>query len=237
MDYERSRHSFLDEELITGAQLADQIGVSGAAISKATKKGRLDTFRNSKGEKCYHKVVSAQQFTLKKDRSKITTPTRGQKSAGYDNIDAQAMAHVLENENPQAPKPVSAPIQGVDLGGVMQERQQLEVSKAEKEFHLARAAKFKADEMEGRLVDKQSVYLKTYQMFAIVQEKVLNMYVQLAPKICGHVQEQLGEAGVDSEKQRVAMKDAVHDVGEIIRKESIGLLKAFSEKTPENFLD
>lgn len=237
MDFERSRHSFLDEELITGAQLADQIGVSGAAISKATKKGRLDTFRNSKGEKCYHKVVSAQQFTLKKDRSKITTPTRGQKSAGYDNIDAQAMAHVLENENPQAPKPVSAPIQGVDLGGVMQERQQLEVSKAEKEFHLARAAKFKADEMEGRLVDKQSVYLKTYQMFAIVQEKVLNMYVQLAPKICGHVQEQLGEAGVDSEKQRVAMKDAVHDVGEIIRKESIGLLKAFSEKTPENFLD
>lgn len=237
MDFERSRHSFLDEELITGAQLADQIGVSGAAISKATKKGRLDTFRNSKGEKCYHKVVSAQQFTLKKDRSKITTPTRGQKSAGYDNIDAQAMAHVLENENPQAPKPVSAPIQGVDLGGVMQERQQLEVSKAEKEFHLARAAKFKADEMEGRLVDKQSVYLKTYQMFAIFQEKVLNMYVQLAPKICGHVQEQLGEAGVDSEKQRMAMKDAVHDVGEIIRKESIGLLKAFSEKTPENFLD
>lgn len=237
MDYERSRHSFLDEELITGAQLADQIGVSGAAISKATKKGRLDTFRNSKGEKCYHKVVSAQQFTLKKDRSKITTPTRGQKSAGYDNIDAQAMAHVLENENPQAPKPVSAPIQGVDLGGVMQERQQLEVSKAEKEFHLARTAKLKADEMEGRLVDKQSVYLKTYQMFAIVQERVLNMYVQLAPKICGHVQEQLGEAGVDSEKQRVAMKDAVHDVGEIIRKESIGLLKAFSEKTPENFLD
>lgn len=237
MDYERSRHSFLDEELITGAQLADQIGVSGAAISKATKKGRLDTFRNSKGEKCYHKVVSAQQFTLKKDRSKITTPTRGQKSAGYDNIDAQAMAHVLENENPQAPRPVSAPIQGVDLGGVMQERQQLEVSKAEKEFHLARAAKFKADEMEGRLVDKQSVYLKTYQMFAIVQEKVLNMYVQLAPKICGLIQEQLGEAGVDSEKQRVAMKDAVHDVGEIIRKESIGLLKAFSEKTPENFLD
>lgn len=237
MDYERSRHSFLDEELITGALLADQIGVSGAAISKATKKGRLDTFRNSKGEKCYHKVVSAQQFTLKKDRSKITTPTRGQKSAGYDNIDAQAMAHVLENENPQAPKPVSAPIQGVDLGGVMQERQQLEVSKAEKEFHLARAAKFKADEMEGRLVDKQSVYLKTYQMFAIVQEKVLNMYVQLAPKICGLIQEQLGEAGVDSEKQRVAMKDAVHDVGDIIRKESIVLLKAFSEKTPENFLD
>ena len=33
------------------------------------------------------------------------------------------------------------------------------------------------------------------------------------------------------------MKDAVHDVGEIIRKESIVLLKAFSEKTPENFLD
>ena len=237
MDYQRHQHSYTDEELETGAQFAKQIGVSGAAVSKATAKGRLDTFRNSRGEKCYHKVVSAQQWTLKKNRSKVTTPTRGQMAAGYDNIDAQATAHILGNENPQAPKPVSAPIQGVDLGAVMQERQQLEVSKAEKEFHLARAAKFKADEMEGRLVDKQSVYLKTYQMFAIVQEKVLNMYVQLAPKICGLIQEQLGEAGVDSEKQRVAMKDADHDVGEIIRKESIGLLKAFSKKTPENFLD
>ncbi len=237
MDYERHQHSYMDEELVTGAQLAKQIGVSGAAVSKATSKGRLDTFRNSRGEKCYHKVVSAQQWTLKKDRSKVTTPTRGQMAAGYDNVDAQATAHILGNENPQAPKPVSAPIQGIDLGGVMQERQELEVSRAEKEFHMARLAKLKADEMEGRLVDKQTVYLKTFQMFAIVQEKVLNVYVQLAPKICGHIQEQLVAVGVEAEKQRQAMKDAVHDVGEIIRKDSIALLKAFSEKTPETFLD
>lgn len=237
MDYQRHQHSYTDEELESGAKFAEQIGVSGAAVSKATAKGRLDTFRNSRGEKCYHKVVSAQQWTLKKNRSKVTTPTRGQMAAGYDNIDAQATAHILGNENPQVPKPISAPIQGIDLGGAIQERQQFEVSKAEKEFHLARAAKFKADEMEGRLVDKQSVYLKTYQMFAIVQEKVLNMYVQLSPKVCGHIQEQLGVAGVETEKQRTAMKDAVHDVGEIIRKEAIGLLKEFSEKTPENFLD
>lgn len=91
--------------------------------------------------------------------------------------------------------------------------------------------------MEGRLVDKQSVYLKTYQMFAIVQEKVMNLYVQLAPKICGHIQEQLGTAGIEPEKLRVAMKDTNHEIGEIIRKESIATLKDLSERDPENFLD
>lgn len=237
MDYQRHQHSYPDEELVTGAQIAKQIGVSGAAISKATHKGRLDTFRNSKGEKCYHKVVSAQQWTLKKDRNKVTTPTRGQMAAGYDNTDAQATAYILGNENPQAPAPVSAPVQGIDFGAAMKDRQELEISRAQKEFHMARLAKFKADEMEGRLVDKQSVYLKTYQMFAIVQEKVMNLYVQLAPKICGHIQEQLGTAGIEPEKLRVVMKDTNHEIGEIIRKESIATLKDMSERDPENFLD
>lgn len=237
MDYQRHQHSYTDEELESGAQFAKQIGVSGAAVSKATAKGRLDTFRNSRGEKCYHKVVSAQQWTIKKDRSKVTTPTRGQMAAGYDNIDAQATAHILGNENPQAPKPVSAPVQGIDFGSVMQERQEFEVSRAEKEFHNARVAKFKADELEGRLVDKQTVFLKAYQIGAMIQEKVMNMYVQLAPKIVGHIQEQLSMSGIEAEKLRVAMKDSNHEIGEIIRKESISLLKAFSEKTVDNFLD
>lgn len=237
MDFDRSKHSYLDDELITGAQLAKQLGVSGAAVSKATAKGRLDTFRNSRGEKCYHKVVSAQQFMLKKDRSKVTTPTRGQIAAGYDNIDAQATAHIIGNENPQAPKPVSAPVQGIDFGAAMQERQELEVSKAEKEFHMARLAKLKADEMEGRLVDKQTVFLKAYQMGAVIQEKVMNMYVQLAPKICGMLQEQLSSANIEPEKLRIAMKDSNHEIGEIIRKESIAVLKDLSERKAENFLD
>lgn len=237
MNYERHQHSFLDDELVTGAQIAKIIGVSGAAISKATAKGRLDTFKNSRGEKCYHKVVSPQQWTLKKDRSKVTTPTRAQIAAGYDNIDAQATAHQFGNENPQAPKPVSAPIQGVDLGSVIQERQEFEVSRAEREFHQARLAKFKADEMEGRLVDKQTVFLRAYQMGAVIQERVLNMYVQLAPKICGVIQEELSASGIGADKLRIAMKDSNHEIGEIIRKESIAVLKELSEKTVENFLD
>ena len=237
MDYLRHQHSYSDDELENGAMFAKQMGVSGAAVSKATAKGRIDTFRNSRGEKCYHKVVSAQQWSLKKDRSKVTTPTRGQMAAGYDNIDAQATAHILGNENPQAPRPVSAPVQGVDLGAVMQERQELEVSKAEKEFHMARLAKLKADEMEGRLVDKQTVFVKAYQMGAMIQEKVMNMYVQLAPKIVGHIQEQLSMSGIEAEKLRVAMKDSNHEIGEIIRKESITVLKDLSERTPENFFD
>ena len=158
-------------------------------------------------------------------------------AAGYDNIDAQATAHILGNENPVAPKPVSAPVQGIDFGGGIQERQELEVSRAEKEFHMARVAKFKADELEGRLVDKQTVFLKAYQMGAMIQEKVMNMYVQLAPKIVGHIQEQLSAAGIEAENLRVAMKDSNHEIGEIIRKESITVLKDLSERTPENFFD
>ena len=237
MDYQRHQHSYGDDELVTGAKIAEQIGVSGAAISKATAKGRLDTFRNSRGEKCYHRVVSAQQWSLKKDRSKVTTPTRGQMAAGYDNIDAQATAHIIGNENPQAPRPVSAPVQGIDFGSAMQERQELEVSKAEKEYHMARLAKLKADEKEGTLVDKQTVFLKAYQMGAMIQEKVMNMYVQLAPKICGMLQEQLAAANIEPEKLRLAMKDSNHEIGEIIRKESINVLKDLSGRTSENFFD
>ena len=119
----------------------------------------------------------------------------------------------------------------------MQERQEFEVSRAEKEFHNARVAKFKADELEGRLVDKQTVFLKAYQMGAMIQEKVMNMYVQLAPKIVGHIQEQLSMSGIEAEKLRVAMKDSNHEIGEIIRKESITVLKDLSNRTPENFFD
>ena len=237
MDYLRHQHSYSDDELITGASFAKQIGVSGAAVSKKTAKGKIDTFRNSRGEKCYHKVVSAQQWSLSKDRSKVTTPTRGQMAAGYDNIDAQAMAHVFGSENPQAPKPVSAPVQGLDYGAVVQERQELEVSKAEKAYHDARWSKLRADEAEGRLVDKQTLYIKAYQMGAMIQEKVMNMYVQLAPKICGMVQESLSKAGVESEKMRIAMKNSNHEIGELIRSESINVLKDLSERTSENFFD
>lgn len=237
MDYLRHQHSYSDEELVTGAEIADIIGVSGAAVSKKTAKGKLDTFRNSRGEKRYHKILSVQQWSLSKDRSKVTTPTRGQMAAGYDNLDAQAMAHVYGSENPQAPKPVSAPVQGLDLGAVVQERQELEVSKAEKAYHDARWSKLRADEAEGRLVDKQTVYIKAYQMGALIQEKVMNMYVQLAPKICGMIQEELSKANIEAEKLRVAMKDSNHEIGELIRKESINVLKDLSERTAENFFD
>lgn len=237
MDYLRHQHSYPDDELISGAEFANIIGVSGAAVSKKTAKGKLDTFRNSRGEKRYHKIVSVQQWSLSKDRSKVTTPTRGQMAAGYDNLDAQAMAHVYGSENPQAPKPVSAPVQGLDLGAVVQERQELEVSKAEKAYHDARWSKLRADEAEGRLVDKQTVYIKAYQMGALIQEKVMNMYVQLAPKICGLIQEELSKADIEAEKLRIAMKDSNHEIGELIRKESINVLKDLSERTAENFFD
>ena len=91
--------------------------------------------------------------------------------------------------------------------------------------------------MEGRLVDKQTVFLRAYQMGAVIQERVLNMYVQLAPKICGVIQEELSASGIGADKLRIAMKDSNHEIGEIIRKESIAVLKELSDKTVENILD
>ena len=51
------------------------------------------------------------------------------------------------------------------------------------------------------------------------------------------IRDRLSMSGIETEKLRVAMKDSNHEIGEIIRKESITVLKDLSERTPENFLD
>lgn len=241
MFYLRSQHSFEDGELISGKELAELLGVSCPAITKARNSGRIDTFENSRHKECYHKVLSVQQFTAKKDRSKVTTPTTAQKKAGYDNLQAQATAHKVGGELPdnlrRAPVPNRAPVETIDFGADMQERQELEVSRAEKEYHNARLAKLKADEKEGSLVDKELCFTRAYQIGAQVQEKVMNLYVQLAPKICGGVQELLIANGVEAATLRVAMKDAQHTIGEMIRKECVSAMQFLSSKTAEDFLD
>lgn len=116
----------------------------------------------------YHKVVSVQQWQLTKDRRKVTTPTTAQRKMGFDNLAAQATANDFNFDLPRGangePLPNSLKLDTVDMGQVIQERQELEVSKAELAQQNARIAKIKADMLEGKLVDKALAFNRVYSL-------------------------------------------------------------------------
>jgi len=239
MFYRRTQHSYKDDTLINGDSLSKLIGVSCAAISKAKRLGRIDSFEDSRGKEKYHSVVSVQQFLANKDRSHVTTPTRAQKALGMDNLAAMGSAHLAGSENPSvssAPQPNRSPIEGVDYGQILEEKQGLELSKGEKEFHLARLARMKADEMEGGLVDKQICFQHAYQLGISIQDKVLTIYSRLAPEIVGSFRDAMIKAEVPNEKVLIVMDGLEHSVGEKIRKACITTLRELSEKTEDNIL-
>jgi hypothetical protein len=240
MFYRRSQHSYPDRELITGLKLADLCGVSCAAITKAKNSGRIDTFESSKGKELYHEVLSPQQFHATRDRRHVTTATVGQKAAGFNDEMAQAVAHRPEFDNPQAkraPLPVSADVQALDFGIAMQETMDLATAKSIKEANLARLAKLKADEMEGRLVPKQQCAIAVYQLGANVQDKMMTMYSRLSPEICGYFKDRCAKVGVDSDKILQIFDECEHAVGEMIRKSCLTSLKDLASKTVDNILD
>lgn len=233
MRYSRSFHSYPDGERISGTELARQLGVSAMAVSKAKMSNRVDTFDDSKGRECFHKVVSAQQFRAKKDRRHVTTPTIGQRAAGMDALDAQATAHDPKFDFPKGkfgePLPRKAPAEAFDFGAELVERKDLEISRAEKEYQLSRLAKIKADAAEGKLVDKAMAFNKIYGIASAAQEKIVSTYITLAPKIIGHLMEALIANGFDEKQVRQITKGLEHGVGEMIRKENLNALRNFTE--------
>ncbi|OIP52568.1 MAG: hypothetical protein AUK31_03010 [Fibrobacteres bacterium CG2_30_45_31] len=239
MFHRRTNHSYKDNELITGDALAVSLGVSAAAISKAKRFGRIDTFENSRGKEYYHSVISVQQFLANKDRSHVTTTTRAQKAVGMDNLAAMGVAHIAGAENPDftgAPQANRALVEGIDYGKILEEKQELEVSKSEKEYHLSRLARMKADEMEGRLVDKQKCFQKAYQLGAAIQDKVMTIYSRIAPEIAGEFREAMTKADLPTDKITLIMDGMEHAVGERIRKACIITLRELSEKKEDDIL-
>lgn len=232
MHYKRTQHSFPDADLVNATAISALNGVSNAAITKATNSGRIDTYENSKGKRMYHRILSVQQFRKSRDRRHVTTPTRGQRQAGFDNLTAQAVAH-----NADFDVPAEVPGDFLDLGDAMAKRGDLAVSKAEKEFQMARLAKLKADEMEGRLVDKTKLAIKVYQIGADVQEKIMTVYSWLAPEIVGYFRDLMVNSGMDNQKVVEMTVDSAHDVGEKIRRACLKALKDLTEKNEENILD
>lgn len=243
MFYRRSQHSYPDRELITALKLADLCGVSCAAITKAKQRSRLDTFESSKGKELFHEVLSPQQFHATRDRRHVTTATLGQKAAGFDDEMAQAVAHRPEFDNPQqqqpkkAPLPVSADVQALDFGLAMQETMDLATAKSIKETNLARLAKLKADEMEGRLVPKQQCAIAVYQLGANVQDKMMTMYSRLSPEICGYFKDRCVKVGISLDVILQIFDESEHAVGEMIRKACLASLKDLAAKNVDNILD
>jgi hypothetical protein len=91
--------------------------------------------------------------------------------------------------------------------------------------------------MEGRLVPKNAVAVKVYQLAANVQDKILTMYSWLAPEIVGYFKDRCGQVGIDQDKTLQIFDDADHAVGEKIRKACLTSLKDIASKTVENILE
>ena len=208
------------------------LGVSAAAINKANYSERLDTYENSRGKRLYHRILSVQQFQENRDRRHVTTATQGQKRMGFDNLTAQAVAHDAEYDMPS-----ESVGEIVDIDEAVVKRGDLAVSKAEKEFQMARLAKLKADEMEGRLVDKAKVAIKVYQIGADVQDKIMTVYSWLAPEIVGYFRDLMVSSGMENQKVVDLTVDSAHEIGEKIRKACLKALKDLTEKKEEDILD
>lgn len=233
MNYPRSKHSYPDEDLINATALRPLLDVSPAAISKATTNGRLDTYENSKGKRMYHRILSVRQFRENRDRRHVTTPTQGQKRMGFDNLTAQAVAHDSSFDIPDE----SLLGDSASLEDALVKRDGLAVAKQEKEVQLARLAKLKADELEGRLVDKAKVAIKVYQIGANVQEKIMTVYSWLAPEIVGYFRNLMVSSGIENQKVIDLTADSSHEIGEKIRKACLLALKDLTDKKEDDILD
>lgn len=234
----RKEHGFKDAELCNGSTLANILGVSPMAVSKATKSGRIDTFEDSNGKPKFHRELSAEQFLTKKDRSQVRTPTRAQRASGMTNSQAQAVARVVGAENPE--------------GGLMERTRQriqqnvetmsnwksmfqdldfdLETSRAVKETQMARLASLKADEKDGTLVDKHLVFQKNYQATNEVQEKLTSLYAKIAPVIVGDFMDAVISAGVSADLLNDIKNTLEHTCGERIRVAIIETLRELTDK-------
>ena len=242
MHYRLTQHNYDDRDLINAATLARLCGVSQVAISKAKDKGRLDTFENRDGKPRFHRIYSYDQFMKTRDRRHVTIPTQGQKKAGFDNLTAQAVAHKPKFDVPSpgfgvAVKGMTDVEDPLDFAEASAEAADLATSKAKKELQMARLAKLRADEMEGRLVPKQKAALVAYQLGANIQDKIMTIYSQLAPEIVGYFKDLMTKAEIPGEKVVEITGDANHFVGEKIRKACWTALKDLTEKTEENILD
>jgi len=226
MLYDRMHHDFKDEDLISGSKLAEILGVSPAAISKARFAGRLDTWLNSKGRECYHKVISPKQFLSSRNLSKVTGPTRSQKASGIDGFGAQLESNSLNFD----PDKVRAS---------EQESFDYADARAERETHQARLMKLKADEAEGKLVNKDEAGQKVYALASSVKDRMMAIHLKIAPIVVSNLEQSMIASGMKVEDARRILSAGKLDaiVGETIRKHVIEAMHDILEKTAKTILE
>ena len=224
MNYKQGEHPYKDNELINGSDLAKKIGVSPAAVTKALKKGRMDTFENSNGKKRFHRVASVDQFLGNRNVSLVTTATRAQKQMGLSDIEAKALA---------------VPLISKDTGITAQDVYDYAEARAEREFHQARLAKLKADELEGNLVDKIKASQKVYELASSVKDRLLAIHLKIASSCMSPIEKALCDAGIDGDVARNALSIGHIEmvVGEVCRKQIIDSLRDIISKERDSYAD
>ena len=228
-----SEHRLHDHDLITAAELSRLVGVSRAAVSQCVREehGRLDVYLNSKGEKRFHAELSVAQWTDRRAARKVSTPTQGQKAAGWDGMAAQAAAH-LPLTRPQG----SAPPAGADTQDG--DRRELAQSRAEKERFSARLLEIKVRKEEGSLVSADLFFQKAYTLTVAIKDQLNGIPPQLGPSVVAAVEEGLVAAGMTAEQARAAIDrgNLHHVVREGLRLGIVRALRTLTEKPVRELL-
>ncbi len=238
--FNQGEHPYTDAELVSGAQLAELLGVSKEMVSREnrTQSGRLDQWIDSHGRVRFHPATACAQWVERRMSSKVTTPTRAQAAAGIDNDGAQATAH-LGITNPGRPRPERRALPKTmkaedleDAAGELlgTEKRNLAASRASKESAAARLLEIKVRQAEGNLVDRVVVYSKAYSVGNAIKDHLAGVPPQLAPVIVAAVEEALLGAGVSPVQARELLDRArlEHVVREGVRQ---GILRALRELT------
>jgi hypothetical protein len=220
----KENHNYQDDELINKAELAKLCGVTEPAIVHAAANGRITAYeRRNKKFPGFLKEEAVRDFFKSRDRRKVTRATVGQRENGLSDFAAQAVAHKADAD-------------GARSSSVEDDVHDLAVAKADKEFHQARLAKLRADELEGKLVDKTLCFQRAYSIGTMIQDRLLNLYAPLAPEIVGMFSDAMDANGVDKVVKAKTLDGLIHSVGEKIRAALSDALKDLSDKTEKNIL-
>jgi len=223
-----SEHNYRDSELVNGKQLAAFIGVSGAAISKAIKAGRIkDSYEDSQGRPMFYGPIAAEQFHANKDPSKVTTATRGQKALGLSNFGARAIAQ----RKPGIVEGTTVPLTEEEIVDFAE-------SRARREMYNADLAKFRAEEQAGILVDKELAGNKVKEIAASVKDRLLAMHLKIAISVMSTLETALVDADFDVDGVHAALSNAKIEsvIGETIRKNVVESLRDIVQKEIDGFI-
>lgn len=226
--HKHSEHNYPDDQLSNGKELAGALGVSGAAVSKAIKSGRIkDAFEDSNGKVKFYAPLAAQQFHANKDPSKVTTATKGQKAMGLSDFGARAIAQ----RKPGFVEGETVP---------MSEREIVEFaeSRAKREMYNADLAKLKAEEQAGLLVDKELAGNKVKEIAASVKDRLLAIHLKVAISVMAPLEKALVDAGFDEDGVRAALSNSKIEsvIGETIRKSVVESLRDIVQKEIDGFI-